>query len=584
MKKRIIVVGGGLAGLMATMKICEAGGQVDLFSLCPVKRSHSVCAQGGINACMNTKGQNDSIDEHYDDTVYGGDFLGDQIAIRGMIETAPKLIEMFDRMGVTFTRTPEGLLDLRNFGGQKNKRTVFSGATTGQQLLYALDEQVRKWETKGAVKKYEFWEFLKIIKNNAGECRGIVAQSMNSMEIEAFPADAVILATGGLGVVFGKSTNSTICTGAAAGAVYQQGALLGNSEFIQIHPSAIPGDDKNRLMSESARGEGGRVWTYKDGKPWYFLEEMYPAYGNLVPRDIAARAIFDVCVNQKLGINGENRVYLDLSHIDSDYLDHKLGGILEIYEEFVGEDPRKVPMQIFPAIHYSMGGIWVDVTHRTNIPGLLASGECDYQYHGANRLGANSLLSAAYSGTVSGPSAMKWAKDEQQGPALTKEELEAAKKAEIERFESLLKMNGSENAYALHKELGDIMLENVSIVRFNEKLAATDVKLQELLKRWDNIGISDKGRWANQEVMFVRQLRDMIILARVITLAALKRDESRGAHYKPEFPNRDDEKYLKTTIAKFNPATNAPEISYIDFDHSAIKPRPRRYDIAKGGK
>ena len=584
MKKRIIVVGGGLAGLMATMKICEAGGQVDLFSLCPVKRSHSVCAQGGINACMNTKGQNDSIDEHYDDTVYGGDFLGDQIAIRGMIETAPKLIEMFDRMGVTFTRTPEGLLDLRNFGGQKNKRTVFSGATTGQQLLYALDEQVRKWETKGAVKKYEFWEFLKIIKNNAGECRGIVAQSMNSMEIEAFPADAVILATGGLGVVFGKSTNSTICTGAAAGAVYQQGALLGNSEFIQIHPSAIPGDDKNRLMSESARGEGGRVWTYKDGKPWYFLEEMYPAYGNLVPRDIAARAIFDVCVNQKLGINGENRVYLDLSHIDSDYLDHKLGGILEIYEEFVGEDPRKVPMQIFPAIHYSMGGIWVDVTHRTNIPGLLASGECDYQYHGANRLGANSLLSAAYSGTVSGPSAMKWAKDEQQGPALTKEELEAAKKAEIERFESLLKMNGSENAYALHKELGDIMLENVAIVRFNEKLAATDVKLQELLKRWDNIGISDKGRWTNQEVMFVRQLRDMIILARVITLAALKRDESRGAHYKPEFPNRDDEKYLKTTIAKFNPATNAPEISYIDFDHSAIKPRPRRYDIAKGGK
>ena len=584
MKKRIIVVGGGLAGLMATMKICEAGGQVDLFSLCPVKRSHSVCAQGGINACMNTKGQNDSIDEHYDDTVYGGDFLGDQIAIRGMIETAPKLIEMFDRMGVTFTRTPEGLLDLRNFGGQKNKRTVFSGATTGQQLLYALDEQVRKWETKGVVKKYEFWEFLKIIKNNAGECRGIVAQSMNSMEIEAFPADAVILATGGLGVVFGKSTNSTICTGAAAGAVYQQGALLGNSEFIQIHPSAIPGDDKNRLMSESARGEGGRVWTYKDGKPWYFLEEMYPAYGNLVPRDIAARAIFDVCVNQKLGINGENRVYLDLSHIDSDYLDHKLGGILEIYEEFVGEDPRKVPMQIFPAIHYSMGGIWVDVTHRTNIPGLLASGECDYQYHGANRLGANSLLSAAYSGTVSGPSAMKWAKDEQQGPALTKEELEAAKKAEIERFESLLKMNGSENAYALHKELGDIMLENVAIVRFNEKLAATDVKLQELLKRWDNIGISDKGRWANQEVMFVRQLRDMIILARVITLAALNRDESRGAHYKPEFPNRDDEKYLKTTIAKFNPATNAPEISYIDFDHSAIKPRPRRYDIAKGGK
>lgn len=584
MKKKIIVVGGGLSGLMATMKICEAGGEVELFSYCPVKRSHSLCAQGGINACMNTKGQNDSIWEHFDDTVYGGDFLGDQTAIKGMIDNAPKLIKMFDRMGVPFTRTAEGVLDLRNFGGQKNKRTCFSGATTGQQLLYALDEQVRMWETKGLVKKYEFWEFIKIIKNNVGECRGIVAQSMNSMEIESFPADAVIIATGGLGMVFGKSTNSTICNGSAASAIYQQGAYLGNSEFIQIHPSAIPGEDKNRLMSEAARGEGGRVWTYKDGKPWYFLEEMYPAYGNLVPRDIAARAIFDVCVNQGLGINGGNRVYLDLSHIDTDYLNRKLAGIMEIYEEFVGDDPRKVPMQIFPSVHYSMGGIWVDATHRTNIPGLLASGECDYQYHGANRLGANSLLSAAYSGTVSGPEAMKWAKSEQKGPALTQEELDKAKAEEVKAFEKILAMNGEENAYNLHHELGETMLKNVAIVRVNQELEDCDVKLQELLKRWDKIGVADKGHWANQEAMFVRQLRNMIILARVICLTALKRDESRGAHYKPEFPERDDARFLKTTIAEFDAATCGPKISYIDFDHSIIKPRPRRYDIAKGGK
>lgn len=584
MKKKIIVVGGGLSGLMATMKICEAGGEVELFSYCPVKRSHSLCAQGGINACMNTKGQGDSIWEHFDDTVYGGDFLGDQTAIKGMIDNAPKLIKMFDRMGVPFTRTAEGVLDLRNFGGQKNKRTCFAGATTGQQLLYALDEQVRMWETKGLVKKYEFWEFIKIIKNNIGECRGIVAQNMNSMEIESFPADAVILATGGPGMVFGKSTNSTICNGSAASAVYQQGAYLGNSEFIQIHPSAIPGEDKNRLMSEAARGEGGRVWTYKDGKPWYFLEEMYPAYGNLVPRDIAARAIFDVCVNQGLGINGGNRVYLDLSHIDTDYLNRKLAGIMEIYEEFVGEDPRKVPMQIFPSVHYSMGGIWVDTKHNTNIPGLLASGECDYQYHGANRLGANSLLSAAYSGTVSGPEAMRWAKSEQKGPALTQEELDKAKAEEVEAFEKILAMNGTENAYKLHHELGETMLKNVAIVRVNKDLAQCDLELQDLLKRWDNIGVADKGHWANQEAMFVRQLRNMIILARVICLAALNRNESRGAHYKPEFPERDDENFLKTTISEFDPATNAPKISYIDFDHSIIKPRPRRYDIAKGGK
>lgn len=584
MKKKIIVVGGGLSGLLATMKICEAGGEVELFSYCPVKRSHSLCAQGGINACMNTKGQNDTTWEHFDDTVYGGDFLGDQTAIKGMIDSAPGLIRMFDRMGVPFTRTPEGELDLRNFGGQKNKRTVFSGATTGQQLLYALDEQVRMWETKGLVKKYEFWEFVKIIQNKVGECRGIVAQNMNSMEIEAFPADAVILATGGIGMVFGKSTNSTICNGSAASAIYQQGARLGNSEFIQIHPTAIPGDDKNRLMSEASRGEGGRVWTYKDGKPWYFLEEMYPAYGNLVPRDIAARAIFDVCVNQGLGIGGKNQVYLDLSHIDSEYLNRKLGGIMEIYEEFVGEDPRKVPMRIFPSMHYSMGGIWVDTKHNTSIPGLLASGECDYQYHGANRLGANSLLSAAYSGTVSGPEAMRWAKEGQKGPALTQEELDKAKQEEIDAFEKILSMDGEENAYKLHHELGDLMLENVAIVRINKDLESCGEKLKALLKRWDNIGVNDKGRWANQEAMFVRQLRNMIILGRVICLAALKRDESRGAHYKPEFPERNDEKYLKTTIAEYDAKTGDPIFSYIDFDHSIIKPRPRRYDVAKGGK
>lgn len=589
--KKIIVVGGGLSGLMATMKICEAGGRVDLFSLCPVKRSHSVCAQGGINAVMNTKGQNDSVWEHFDDTVYGGDFLGDQVAIKGMVENAPKLIEMFDRMGVTFTRTAEGVLDLRNFGGQKNKRTCFSGATTGQQLLYALDEQVRMWETKGLVTKYEFWEFIEIIKNKEGECGGIIAQNMKSMEIEAFAGDAVIIATGGPGYVFGKCTASTICTGSAVSSCYQDGAYLGNPEFIQIHPTAIPGDDKNRLMSESARGEGGRVWTYKDGKPWYFLEEMYPAYGNLVPRDIAARAIFKVCVHDGLGINGENRVYLDLSHIDTDYLNRKLGGILEIYEEFVGDDPRKVPMQIFPSVHYSMGGMWVDVCHRTNIIGLFSSGECDYQYHGANRLGANSLLSAAHSGTISGPKAMEYAKNHEwidgvkaQGAPLTPEELQAAKEKAQADFEKLMAMDGEENAFVLHRELGEVMLKNVAIERKNSELEYCDKELVKLLERWNHIGLSDKGRWFNQEVMFVRQLRNMIVYARAITVAALKRNESRGAHFKPEFPNRDDENFLKTTRVKCNPLTLAPEIDYIDFDHSMIKPRPRRYDIAKGGK
>lgn len=593
MKNKIIVVGGGLSGLMATMKICEAGGEVELFSYCPVKRSHSLCAQGGINACMNTKGQNDSVWEHFDDTVYGGDFLADQTAVKGMCENAPKLIKMFDRMGVPFTRTAEGVLDLRNFGGQKNKRTCFAGSTTGQQLLYALDEQVRMWETKGAVKKYEFWEFIKIIKNKEGVCRGIIAQSMNSMEIEAFTADAVILATGGPGMIFGRCTASTICNGSAVSAVYQQGAHIGNPEFIQIHPTAIPGSDKNRLMSEACRGEGGRVWVYKDGKPWYFLEEMYPAYGNLVPRDVASRAIYDVCMNQKLGINGENRVYLDLSHIDGDYLVRKLGGILEMYSEFVGDDPRKVPMQIYPSVHYSMGGIWVDTEHNTNIPGLLASGECDYQYHGANRLGANSLLSATHSGTVSGPVAMRWAKEGNKGSELTDAEIAKAKQDVIDEYEKILNMNGEENAHQLHHELGDLMNKYVTIERINKDLDYCFDEVKKILKRWENIGCADKSRWANQEAMFIRQLRNMIIYALVITKAARMRDESRGAHFKREFPNRDDERFMKITVVEMDPKTEEPIITYQDFDHSIIKPRPRNYavakkedpnDVAKGGK
>ncbi|QTD41507.1 succinate dehydrogenase flavoprotein subunit [Sporosarcina sp. Te-1] len=581
-KGRLIVVGGGLAGLMATIKAAEDGVSVDLFSLVPVKRSHSVCAQGGINGAVNTKGEGDSPAIHFDDTVYGGDFLANQPPVQAMTEAAPGIIRLMDRMGVTFNRTPEGLLDFRRFGGTLHHRTAFAGATTGQQLLYALDEQVRRFEVAGLVQKYEHWEFLGIIMDDEGVCRGIKAQNMKTMEIKAFKGDAVIMATGGPGIIFGKSTNSVINTGSAASIVYQQGAKYANGEFIQIHPTAIPGDDKLRLMSESARGEGGRIWTYKDGKPWYFLEEKYPDYGNLVPRDIATREIFDVCVNQKLGVNGENMVYLDLSHKDPHELDIKLGGIIEIYEKFTGEDPRKVPMKIFPAVHYSMGGLWVDYEQHTSIPGLFAAGECDYSQHGANRLGANSLLSAIYGGMVAGPEAVKY----MRGVKRTAEELpasifETAIKDEQQQWDATLKMEGTENAYVLHRELGEVMTDNVTVVRYNKNLQETDYKLQELLERYENINITDTQKWSNQGATFTRQLKNMLYLARVITLGALNRNESRGAHYKPEFPNRDDDNFLKTTIAEFD-GKSAPILSYEDVDVSLIPPRKRDYSAKKG--
>ncbi|HEY4565640.1 succinate dehydrogenase flavoprotein subunit [Planococcaceae bacterium Storch 2/2-2] len=576
-KGKLIVVGGGLAGLMATMKAAEAGVPVDLFSLVPVKRSHSVCAQGGINGAVNTKGEGDSPWIHFDDTVYGGDFLANQPPVQAMTEAAPGIIHLFDRMGVMFNRTNEGLLDFRRFGGTLHHRTAFAGATTGQQLLYALDEQVRSHEVAGLVQKYENWEFLGAVLDDDGVCRGIKAQNLKTMEIETFRGDAVILATGGPGIIFGKSTNSVINTGSAASIAYQQGAKYANGEFIQIHPTAIPGDDKLRLMSESARGEGGRVWTYKDGKPWYFLEEKYPDYGNLVPRDIATREIFDVCVNQKLGINGENMVYLDLSHKDPHELDIKLGGIMEIYEKFVGDDPRKVPMKIFPAVHYSMGGLWVDYKQHTNIPGLFAAGEADYSQHGANRLGANSLLSAVYGGMVAGPEAVNYINSlDKTAEDVSSKVFDDAKREEEAAWDATLKMDGTENAYMLHKEMGEIMTKNVTVVRHNDRLQETDNKLQELIERYDNINITDTTRWSNQGATFTRQLKNMMYLARVITLGALNRNESRGAHYKPDFPERDDENFLKTTIAEFD-GVSAPKLSYEDVDVSLIEPRKRDY-------
>ncbi len=576
-KQRIIVVGGGLAGLMTTIKIAEMGVAVDLFSIVPVKRSHSVCAQGGINAAKDQQGQGDHPDIHLDDTIYGGDFLANQTPVKTMCDAAPQIIDLLSRMGVPFNRTPEGFLDFRRFGGTLHNRTAFAGATTGQQLLYALDEQVRRFEVAGLVTKYESWEFLSLIRDeDDGRVIGITAICNPDMSIHHFAADAVHICTGGPGIIFGKSTNSYINTGAAASRCYQQGAAYANGEFIQVHPTTIPGEDKLRLMSESARGEGGRVWVPKDGKPWYFLEERYPKYGNLVPRDIATREIFSVCVEEGLGLDGKNQVYLDLSHLDETFLNRRLGGIMEIYEKFAGDDPRKTPMRIFPGVHYSMGGMWVDFEQQTHIPGLFAVGEVEYQYHGANRLGANSLLSCIFGGMVAGPKSIEYINGlKRSADDVAPSAFAAEQNRQIEVFDDIYRMTGKENPYDLGDEMGEWMTNNCTIVRHNDKLAATDEKLVELLERWENVGVNDASRVYNQYVLRTRQLKDMLQLARVICLGALRRDESRGAHFKPDFPERDDENWLKTTMARHTP--EGPSLEYEVVDTSIIKPRPRVY-------
>jgi succinate dehydrogenase / fumarate reductase flavoprotein subunit len=621
----VIVVGGGLGGLWATLRIAEAGIPVRLFSLFEVKRSHSVCAQGGINACMDTKGQRDSIRQHIIDTIKGGSYLANQPPVKSMCEQAPGLIRTFERMGVTFSRTPEGILDLRLFGGVKNKRTCFAGASTGQQLLYGVDQQVRRLEVKGLVQKKEFWEFLSIVKDADGLCRGITAMDLRSMQVESFRADAVILATGGMGHVYGRSTNSTNATGAAASRVFQQGARMANLEFFQFHPTAMLGDDKNRLMSEAARGEGGRVWVPRqpgdqrdpldipEAQRYYFLEDWYPAYGNTVPRDVACRAIWKVVRDSGMGIGGEDKVYLDLTHLDPNFIRTRLGAILDIYTKFQGVDPTQRPMEIFPTAHYAMGGLWVDYekdperggmrygsprNHATSIPGLFACGECDYAYHGANRLGANSLLSTSFSGRVAGVAVASWVKgletSAEGAPAELFEE-ECQRQEAINR--GFLTSSGKENIYTLHRELGELMTTKVGLVRDNRILDEAIGELQELEQRCARLDLGERAGWSNQTLVYARQVHEMIVLGQAMARSARQRDECRGAHHKPAFElaipegkypgdpefeeyratwKANNERWIKTSVATWSP--DGASIDYEPVDSSVLPPeQPRDY-------
>jgi succinate dehydrogenase / fumarate reductase flavoprotein subunit len=640
-KQRVLVVGGGLAGLACSMKLGELGINVDLMSLTPVKRSHSVCAQGGINSVNDlTRQQGDSEWLHLDDTVYGGDFLQHQPPVKEMVYHGPKIIDLMDRLGVPFNRTQEGFRDQRRFGGTLFKRTAFAGATTGQQLLYALDEQVRRWDVAGLVKKYEGWDFLGPILDDTGRCRGAVAQNLVTMEIRSFPADAVVVASGGCGLIYGRSTMSMACNASAVSRCARAGAKYANGEFIQVHPTAIPGSDKLRLMSESARGEGGRVWVPRkpqDPRPpksipeaerYYFLEERYPKYGNLVPRDIATREIFNVCVNEGLSVESDQQcVYLDLTHIPREELDRKLGGILSIYEKFQGVDPRDEPMKIFPAVHYSMGGLWADYersaegglvagsprNHQTNIPGLYAIGECDYQYHGANRLGANSLLSCIFTGLWIGPglknllgSLKESAGDEKFASLIrgARDKAQADHDALLHRSANIAAASSrgtAENPYQIHGELGDHMTRAATVVRQNWQLEEALGAVGELAERVEKCSLSDTGAWTNQNVVYTKALRDMFPIAKAILKGALARDECRGAHFKPDFDaagiTADDpaerrrqaetwcdkfeeknRKWLKTTIATVD-ANGDPQLSYEDVDTSLIPPRPRLYGL-----
>jgi len=609
-QRNVIVVGGGLAGLMTTMKLAEAGHKVQLFSIVPVKRSHSVCAQGGINGAVNLRGEGDSPYLHFEDTITGGDFLNHQPPVMRMAERAPAIIYLLDRMGVPFNRTHEGLLSFRRFGGTLKHRTAYAGATTGQQLLYALDEQVRRFESSQGVEKFEGWEFLQLIKDGQDRCRGIVAQNLRTMEIRSFAADAVVICTGGNGVIFGRSTNSIINTGSPVSICYQQGAVYGNPEMVQIHPTAIPGEDKCRLMSESVRGEGGRLWVPRDphdsrlareipdADRWYFCEELDPVYGNLLSRDLVSFIIYCVC-RMNRGVKERQQVYLDITHLhhqrgmSRELINDKLGGVLEIYEKFMREDPIDNPMRIYPAVHYTMGGLWVDYekghdgpldtesarNQQTNVPGLFAAGECEYQYHGANRLGANALLTCLTGGELAALGVLAYLRDlPAAGEDLATSVAEDARAHEQSRYDSLKQAHGEENPYQLAAELSETMWNYCGIWRLQRELIGAREKLNDLADRARKCNLLDGGDWTNQAVPFTRNLINMIEMSKAIVGGAIIRDESRGAHFKLDTPERDDENWLVTTKATWTPEGPTYDLNE-KVECNTMAPRPRKYKI-----
>lgn len=614
-QRTVIVVGGGLAGLMAAMKLAEAGNKVKIFSVVPVKRSHSVCAQGGINGAVNLRGEGDSPYLHFEDTITGGDFLNHQPPVMRMAERAPAIIYLLDRMGVPFNRTSEGLLSFRRFGGTLKHRTAYAGATTGQQLLYALDEQVRRWETMNMVEKYEGYEFISIIKDSEGRCRGITSQNLRTMEIEAFAADAVVMATGGNGLIFGKSTNSIINTGSAVSVCYQQGAKYGNPEMVQIHPTAIPGEDKCRLISESVRGEGGRIWVpsnpadqrkgvdIPENERRYICEELDSKYGNLLSRDIVSFIIYCTC-RMGNGVKGRQQVYLDITQLHDkrggpwsrQTINDKLEGVLEIYEKFMREDPIENPMRIYPAVHYTMGGLWVDYetngdntwdvesprNQMTNVPGLYAAGECEFQYHGANRLGANALLACLVGGEIAAEGIMAYLqKGDVAADSLASSALDDARNEQQSIYNKLAGSNGSENPYALHAELADVMWNNCGIWRVQADLLKARGSLDDLAARARQCGLTDASGWTNQAVPFTRALINMIEQSKAIVDGAIVRDESRGAHFKMDTPERSDTDWLKTTLASYDNGKTKFEFEPIDCRF--IAPRARKYAVNQIG-
>ena len=525
MNPDVLVIGSGIGGLSTAINIALTGKKVIMVSPYASERSQSVMAAGGINAAINNSGENDSSLLHCYDTLKAGCFLENEDAVRGLCDRAPLIIEWLESIGVVFNRKEDRTLDARYFGGQEKKRTVYAGAATGKLIVTALVRKCRELEAKGMISRRIGLNFYQaLIKDN--QCYGAVFYNHIDSTVEAIYADNTVVATGGMNRLFGKTTGSSLCDGYAVGKLFEQGVVLRNLEFIQYHPTTIETAHKRMLITEAARGEGGRLFYIKDSKRVYFMEDMYGEKGNLMTRDVVSREIY----------NAPSSVYLDITFLGEEHIKGRLREVYNLCLEYLKLDVTKEPIPVAPSVHFFMGGIAVDNKHRTNISNLYAVGECASIYHGANRLGGNSLLGAVYGGVV-------------VSEALTATASEVPDFSdEINRIrDSINKRRVSESMYPatyIYRELAGIMNDKLGIVRNKDKLSEGIDSIDFYIKAVEKMAFDPDITVAESY-----SVKNILLLSKAILMSALFRKESRGAHYREDYKERSKEYEFPTLVS-----------------------------------
>ena len=612
----IIVVGTGLAGGAAAASLSELGFNVKVFCIQDSpRRAHSIAAQGGINAAKNYPNDGDSIYRLFYDTVKGGDYRAREANVYRLAEVSNNIIDQCVAQGVPFAREYGGLLDNRSFGGALVSRTFYARGQTGQQLLLGAYSALSKEISKGGVEMYTRRDMMDVVIID-GKARGIIVRNLVTGEIEKYGAHAVLLATGGYGNVFFLSTNAMTSNGSAAWKAYKRGAYFGNPCMVQIHPTCIPvhGDYQSKLtlMSESLRNDG-RIWVPKKKEDAqkiqkgelspvniaeedrdYYLERRYPAFGNLVPRDVASRAAKERC-DAGYGVGNTGlAVYLDfkdaINRLGKNVIEARYGNLFQMYEKIVDEDPYKTPMMIYPAIHYSMGGVWVDYELQSTVPGLFVGGEANFSDHGANRLGASALMQGLSDGYFVLPYTMQnYLADQINVPHFTTDGKEFTKTAkEVEdTIDKLLAIKGKRTVDSIHKELGLIMWDYVGMARNKEGLKKAIEDIKALRKEfWQNVNVPGEKTGMNVELEKALRVADFLELGELMARDALDRNESCGGHFREEYQTeegeamRDDKNFMYVSAWEYKGSEEEPVLHKEPLKYENIEVKQRNYKTA----